>query len=336
MDLVQSSLPFIFVLLSGYILKYSCDAFESSAGYLSRNMSSGIKGATINAVGSSMPELFTVVATLFFFDDPQMFAIGLGVTAGSAIFNGCVIPAFSILLARDEKGQKVRAIVLDKPSLIRDIFWVLLAEVALVLMLGQSQLTLWMAVLLNLIYVGYAYHIYRHARASGEDEIEAYEEAQMPDYGVIGNIFTFNVNGLLFGNRGYSTFRALTVLSTCIVIISGASHLLVVGVMGVSDVVGIPAFVSGLVLGAAASSIPDLILSIKDATFLVMFLYLNNRAEATATVTQMIDQRKNTSSSPCSRGIPDSPFHINQTTNGSAIEIVVSNVLLANGLETAS
>ena len=76
-------MPYIQIILACIILKYSCDLFEQSAGYLGRNMPAGIKGATVNAVGSSMPELMSCFAVLFLMDDPvAAFSIALGITAG--------------------------------------------------------------------------------------------------------------------------------------------------------------------------------------------------------------------------------------------------------------
>jgi cation:H+ antiporter len=264
MELFDTTWPFALILVACYILKYSCDTFEQSAAYLGRNMPAGVKGATVNAVGSSMPEMCVVISCLFFFDDPAMVMVGLGVTAGSAIFNGCVIPALSILLAKDEQGNKVQSIQLDKKSLLRDLFWVITAEVALIVFLGFDAFTIMMAVVLNAIYVGYAIHLYLDSRGHEGDE-DAYEYEDIESRGFIGNILTFNFNSLFFGNKDFSLTRAIVVLGLAILIISGASHLLVEGVVGAADVMGVPAFFSGLILGSAASSIPDLILSIKDA-----------------------------------------------------------------------
>jgi cation:H+ antiporter len=267
MQLLSSALPFLMVLLSCYLLKHLCDQFEIGAGFLGRNLPAGVKGATINAMGSSMPEMFTVIACLFFFNDPAMVLVGLGVTAGSAIFNGCVIPAISILVARDSNGKKVDFIELDKGSLLRDIFWVFVAEIALVVILGFGAITMSMVILLNLIYVGYAVHLYIHSKRNGTDSVEEYEEdsVEPSNYGTLGDLLAFNFYYLLFKNNGLRVSTAIVVLVLAILGISAASHLLVEGIVGAADVMGIPQFFSGMILGAAASSIPDLILSIKDA-----------------------------------------------------------------------
>ena len=258
-------LPFIYIILSCYLLKYACDTFEQAAGYLGRNFPPGVKGATVDAIGSSMPEMFVVIACLFWFDDPSLVMVALGVTAGSAIFNGCVIPALSIIMAKDEDGKAVDHIELTKRVLLRDVFWVLTAEVALIVFLGFTSLTLWMAIALNAIYFLYAVHLYFDAQNHDSGDDEEYEYEEIEDKGVIANIFSFNFNALFFSNRALTLTTALIILSLAILVISGASHILVVGVLGSASILGVPEFFAGLVFGAAASSIPDLILSVKDA-----------------------------------------------------------------------
>lgn len=75
-------IPLLQVALACIILKYACDLFEQGAGYLGRDMPAGIKGATVNAIGSSMPEMCSCIALLFFYNDPALFSIALGITAG--------------------------------------------------------------------------------------------------------------------------------------------------------------------------------------------------------------------------------------------------------------
>ena len=79
------------------IIWRASDGFEAASEYLGRNLKDGVRGATINAIGSSMPELFTTFWFLFVLHDKDGFASGIGTTAGSAIFNGMIIPAIVIL-----------------------------------------------------------------------------------------------------------------------------------------------------------------------------------------------------------------------------------------------
>lgn len=263
--MLESILPFVYIILSCYLLKYACDTFEQAAGYLGRNFPPGVKGATVNAVGSSMPEMCVVIACLFWFNDPSLVMVALGVTAGSAIFNGCVIPALSIIMAKDDEGNAVDSIELNKHVLLRDVFWVLLAEVALIVCLGFNHFTIGMTVILNMIYFMYGVHLYFDAKKHPDQEEYEYEYEEIEDKGLVLNALTFNFNAIFFSNRSFTLGRALIVIAFAIAIISGASHILVEGVLGSATVLGVPEFFAGLVFGAAASSVPDLILSVKDA-----------------------------------------------------------------------
>ena len=60
MGLLLATLVIVFACI---VIARASDGFEAAADYLGRNLNEGIKGATINAIGSSLPELLT---TFFF------------------------------------------------------------------------------------------------------------------------------------------------------------------------------------------------------------------------------------------------------------------------------
>ena len=57
-------IPLILIFFCGYVIWRAGDTFLEGSNYIGRNLKDGVKGATINAVASSMPELFIA---LFFF-----------------------------------------------------------------------------------------------------------------------------------------------------------------------------------------------------------------------------------------------------------------------------
>ena len=73
---------------------------------MGRNLSDGVKGATINAISSSLPELLTTIFFLVFLKDAKGFSGGIGTVAGSAVFNAMIIPAFSVLIVYYYKISK--------------------------------------------------------------------------------------------------------------------------------------------------------------------------------------------------------------------------------------
>ena len=87
------------MIISSCIIAKACDVFEASTDYLGRNLTEGVKGATLNAVGSSMPEFLTTVFFLVLASNENLgrdFAASIGGDTGSAIFNSIVIPMLVI------------------------------------------------------------------------------------------------------------------------------------------------------------------------------------------------------------------------------------------------
>ena len=86
-------IPLLIISFCCLVIWKACDGFETSSEYLGRNLTDGVRGATINAISSSMPELFSTIFFLICLKDTEGFSGGIGTTAGSAIFNAMIIPA---------------------------------------------------------------------------------------------------------------------------------------------------------------------------------------------------------------------------------------------------
>lgn len=259
-------IPMLQVFAACWLLAKGCGAFEQAANYFGRNMPAGIKGASVNAVGSSMPEMMSGFVLLFWYNDPAAFAIALGITAGSGVFNTAVIPPLAILFAKDKDGKPVKEISLDPKPLRRDVLFVVITDVVLIGLLFYGYISVGWALALNGIYLVYAYVMYMDCKKAGENDIEPYEEEELGDYGNwLVNMANCNFKSALFPNSTLTNFSATVVFGLALVVITFGSHVLVEGVMGASNVFGIPDFISGLILGAAASSLPDTIISVQDA-----------------------------------------------------------------------
>ena len=150
MDFPNLLLSLVWITLAGVVIMYASDTFEAASSYLGRNMAAGIKGATINAAGSSMPELLTTAVFLFVYDDLDGFAAGVATAAGSAVFNGLIIPALCIFVVaiwgtkKNGEHVKVRHIEVDARTVLRDGIWLVIGEVMLIVFLGNTTLT-WVA-----------------------------------------------------------------------------------------------------------------------------------------------------------------------------------------------
>lgn len=259
---------FLMLATASICIMYACNSLEPVLDYLGRNLSAGAKGALLMAVASSLPEIMVAFAFLFS-GNPEMILAGVFVTAGSAIFNICLIPALSILYAEDGEGNKVETMQLNRKVLSRDTFWLLTVEAIFIYYLGLSAFTLTMALSLIVVYGLYVIHVIRDSRKSGETP-EPFEFEQIDHEGTNIDILTWlgkclDFNRVLFNNKTYTTFSALVIGLLSCTVIGISCHYLAESTTMISASLGIPVLIGAAVFAAGATSLPDTILSIGSA-----------------------------------------------------------------------
>ena len=251
------------VVLSTYVIAKACDGFEVAADYIGRNMTEGVKGATINAIGSSMPELFVTFVFLFIYADTTGFAGGIGTTAGSAVFNTMVIPAVSILVAL--KMFKLSSINVSKKVVLRDGLMLIAAEFILIVTIGE-KLEWWHGMMLMLLYVGYAGYMLFSIRGNVEEETEDEDdEDENVNESKLLALFKLDLESLIIGRNDLSTSNSWLLLSISTIVIAIACYFLVDAAELFASEIGIASYFVAVIIVAAASSVPDTILSMKDA-----------------------------------------------------------------------
>jgi cation:H+ antiporter len=258
------------VCVASWVIAKACDGFEAGADYLGRNMGEGMKGATINAIGSSMPELCVTFVYLFLLNDTTGFAGGIGTTAGSAVFNAMIIPACVILVVLLKTPSAV--IKVSRSVIVRDGLVLIGAEVILIYSIGDT-LTWGHGLLFMGIYIAYAgYMVLRHKLAQrniptiGEVQEEDEEEEDIDtSRSRLSALFSLDFEYVVLKGGKISTFTAWLVLGVSTMVIAGACHGLVMACEGIGHALSIHGFFIAVVLASAASSVPDTILSMKDA-----------------------------------------------------------------------
>jgi len=263
------------ILLSIFLIIVCCliiwrasDGFEAASEYLGRNLSEGVRGATINAIGSSMPELFTTLFFLFVLKDRDGFAGGIGTTAGSAIFNGMIIPAVVIIVVI-MKGL-TSEVEVSKKVILRDGISLLIAEFALIFLIGGDTLTWVHGLVLMLLYGIYAVYMLTSMKSQEEDDSDDEEEDEDDDdedgneKGFLYNLFTLDLEPI-FIKEAINSKSAWSLLIFAMFIIGTACLLLVKSCEWLGDELNIPIYFIAVILASAATSVPDTILSMKDA-----------------------------------------------------------------------
>ncbi len=260
----------LIILFCCIVIWRASDGFEVASEYLGRNLSDGVRGATINAIGSSMPELFT---TLFFFiyyayfiHDPELandgFAGGVGTTAGSAVFNGMIIPAV-VILAVIGMGM-VNKVEVSRKVILRDGLSLIAVEICLILLISGTTLYWWHGLMLMFLYSIYVIIMFStmSEKTQSEEEDDFYENDSEKSVGY--NLLSLNL-APVFIKKEINTQNAWTLLLMAMLIIGVACFFLVFACELTAQGLGINTYFVAVILAAAATSVPDTILSYRDA-----------------------------------------------------------------------
>jgi cation:H+ antiporter len=253
----------LLVIFTTWVISKACDGFEVAANYLGRNMSEGVKGATINAIGSSMPELFVIFVFLFIYSDTTGFAGGIGTTAGSAVFNTMVIPAFSIIVAL--KIFNLSSIKVSKKVILRDGLMLIAVEFILIVTIRET-LEWWHGMMLMLLYTAYAGYMLISMEKKTEEECEnEIQQNEIRESSRIWYFLTLDLEHAVVGKNKLTNRNSWSLLIISIIFIAIACYFLVEAAELFASKIGIASYFVAVIIVAAASSVPDTILSIKDA-----------------------------------------------------------------------
>ena len=269
-------IPILIIVFCCIVIWKASDGFETSSEYLGRNMSEGVRGATINAIASSMPELFTTIFFLWFLKDTEGFSGGIGTTAGSAIFNGMIIPAvviFAVLYSNASTKIEV-----SKKVILRDGLSLIIAEAILILLISGDTLMWWHGLVLMLTYGAYITYMLTSMEKvdNDDDDDDDDDDDEIESVGFFKGLFTLNLEGLIIGDKEINTKNSWQLLIVSMTIIGCACLLLVVACEFIGadtytflgyefNGLNIPIMFVAVILASAATSVPDTIISVRDA-----------------------------------------------------------------------
>jgi len=267
-------LPLLLIFLCGYVIWRAGDTFLEGSNYIGRNLRDGVKGATINAVASSMPELFIALFFLFFLKDVTGFSGGVGTSFGSVLFNSLIIPSTAVLgvLSKSKKNS----VIVSRKIIIRDGFWLLLVEFVLIYFIQQGVIS-WVESLVLIVLYG-LYVLYLFKTMKGGHDIN-YEEpfSDKDKVSFLSAFMILDLKRMIIGNQKLNTRTAWVVFVTSSLIIGFVCYFLVLAcewlgsetytVSGFGELqgLGIPLLFIAIVFAAIGSSFPDTIISYKDA-----------------------------------------------------------------------
>ncbi|GAB6861519.1 sodium:calcium antiporter [Haloplanus litoreus] len=226
-------------LVSTAVIWTGSERLESSASRLSRyyGLPVAVHGAVVVAVGSSFPELSSVVISTLVHGE---FSLGVGAIVGSAIFNLLVIPAAAALMS--EELEATRDIVHKDAQFYIISILVLFLTFALGATYvpgGTNEaaiLTPTLAILPLLTYGIYVFLQYQDTRD--------HDAATPPDI---------------------SVRREWAWLAVALTLIAVGVEGIVSAALSLGEFFGTPPFLWGLTVIAAATSLPDTFVSVRAA-----------------------------------------------------------------------
>ena len=257
-------IPILLIIISTYLIWKVSESFDTAAGYLTRNWSEGVKGPTVNAIASSLPELLISAFFLFYIGDTQGFSAGFATIIGSSIFNIAMIPTIAFLFIYFKNGNAF--FPTDKKIILQDGVFLIITEIVLIVALYFGGVSIELASVLILLYIIYILNVIYSRRKGKKQAVNIGNNILEKNEGsYFIKLLQIDLYHILFKRKTFTTFKALIILIISIVLISIACKQLVTSSEHLSEIFNINLFFVTFFITAIASSIPDTILSVKDA-----------------------------------------------------------------------
>ncbi|MBU4479922.1 hypothetical protein KKG48_00560 [Patescibacteria group bacterium] len=221
------------ILIASLVIYYSGNKFASASSEIGDyfNLSRSVKGATLDAIASSFPELLIAFFSVVFF---HKFDMGIGTIAGSILFNTLIIPSCAVL---------VSPIVfrVSREVMARDaVFYVISILAFLSAILYSLSWGIAVAVIFIGIYFWYVDMIIEHTKKYQGN----YKKMLGDKISVVGKMFLAFFNMIIMGVAAYFLTEHAILLS---------------------QTLGVPAVVIGFSIVAMATSIPNIIIAVANA-----------------------------------------------------------------------
>ncbi|MBW3019519.1 hypothetical protein KY329_05035 [Candidatus Woesearchaeota archaeon] len=221
------------IFLASAVIYFAGNWFATASSNIGNffRLPRSVKGATFDAISSSLPELMIALFSVVAF---KRFEVGIGTIAGSALFNLLIIPGVCVLVAPC-------AFKVSKELISRDgMFYNISVFALLAALLYSRTWGIVIPLIFLVIYFWYIKDIWTHAKAHRK------ATAHKPQ-------------------KQMSIWKDVIVALTTMVIIGLASYFLTEHAIGLAEVLGIPAIIIAFTIVAAATSFPDTIISVVNA-----------------------------------------------------------------------
>jgi|APSaa5957512622_1039677.scaffolds.fasta_scaffold00003_52 cation:H+ antiporter len=221
------------IIFSSLIIYLAGNKFAESSSKIGDHfkLPRDVKGATFDAISSSLPELLVALYSVIIF---KQFEVGIGTIAGSALFNLLIIPSICVFVA--PVTFKVSKKVISRDAL----FYLISIFTLIILIIYFKEWGLIISILLLLIYLVYLKEIITHTKLHKKN----FKQNKQNEIRFVKEISIFLVLMLIIG---IFTF------------------FLTNSAINLSYALGISPIIIAFTIIAAATSVPDTVISVINA-----------------------------------------------------------------------
>ena len=236
------------IMISTIVIWRAGDFFSPAATYVQNkhDIPQSIKAAVIDAIASSFPEFCVAVIAVIMIGRAE---VGIASIVGSALYNVLVIPAAAGLVAASP-------MVISKEVVWRDNLYYLGVTLLLgaMLWLFPNEWGAGVAVIFLLAYLGYVFLLQRDFKKSKNQNADSHRPDILEDKTEDDDELELK-----------SEKKAWIWLVSMMILMGGATHVLVESSLALGDMLGIDGVLMGFVVIAAGTSVPDTALSVISA-----------------------------------------------------------------------
>jgi cation:H+ antiporter len=220
------------ILLTSAVIYYAGKYFTQASSDLGDHLHlpRSVKGATFDAISSSLPELLVALYAVLFFNQ---FEVGIGTIVGSALFNLLIIPGICVLVA--PVAFKVSKQVVSREA----VFYIISVIALIIALLASSIWGLIIPLIFITIYAIYIFVIYKDVK----------HHRKITTKKII---------------NGSPWMRGLIIAGT-VIIIGIATYFLTEHAILFSELIKVHPFIIAFTVIAGATSVPDAVISIINA-----------------------------------------------------------------------
>jgi cation:H+ antiporter len=225
---------FMIIITSGIIF-WSGSKFADASSNIGEklNIPKSVKGATLDAIASSFPELMIALFSVILF---KQFEVGIGTIVGSAYFNLLIIPGVSLLLTP-------KLIKISKDVIYRDfLFYIISVLILIIIVLITKTWGILIAIILIIPYIIYIYILSLDTSKFRKNNLK--EKELTTKISLRKEIFNSLIHMFIIGF---------------------ATYFLTGSAINIANNLGISPIIIGFTIVAIATSLPDAIISFINA-----------------------------------------------------------------------